>query len=152
MAREKIQFSLSVMSDSLLPHGLQHTRLPCPSPTPGWSHTQTHVHRVADAIQPSHPLSPPSAFVFNLSQHQGLFHRVGFSHQMAKVLELKLQNQSFQWIFRVDSLQGDWFDLLAVQGTLKRLLSTEVQNMCSWHHSPAHFHHHFHDHWSLWNT
>ena len=68
--------------------------------------SQTHFHWFNEAIQPSHPLSPPSAFVFNLFQPQGLFHRVGFSHQMAKVLELKLQNQSFQWIFGVDSLQG----------------------------------------------
>ena len=49
------QFSCSVMSDSLQPHGLQHTRLLCPSPTP----TQTHVHWVSDAPQPSHPLSSP---------------------------------------------------------------------------------------------
>ena len=55
---------------TLRPHGLQHTRLPCPSPTPGA--TQTHVHQVGDAIQPSHPLSSLSP-AFNLSQHQGLF-------------------------------------------------------------------------------
>ena len=65
--------------------------------------TQTHVHWVYDAIQPSHLLLPPS-FVFNLSQHQGLFQWVGSSHQVAKVLELQLQHQSFQWIFRVDFL------------------------------------------------
>ena len=68
--------------------------------------SQTHFHWFNEAIQPFHPLSPPSDFVFSLSQHQGLFHGVGFSHQMAKVLELKLQHQSFQWVFRVDSLQG----------------------------------------------
>ena len=51
---------------------------------------QTHVHWVGDAIQPSHPLSPPSPPAFNLSQHQGLFQWVGSLHQMAKVLELKL--------------------------------------------------------------
>ena len=54
----------------LQPHGLQHARLPRPSPIP--EPTQTHVHRVSDAIQPSHPLSSPSP-AFNLSQHQGLF-------------------------------------------------------------------------------
>ena len=63
-SRESVQFSCSVMSDSLWPHELQHTRPPCPSPTPGV--TQTHVHRVGDAIQPSHPLLPllllPSIF------------------------------------------------------------------------------------------
>ena len=65
------QFSCSVVSDSLLPHGLQYARLPCPSPTPELA--QTHVHWVSDAIQPSYPLSSPSLLAFNLSQHQGLF-------------------------------------------------------------------------------
>ena len=64
------QFSLSVVSNSLGPRGLQHTRLPCPSPTPELA--QTHVHQVGDAIQPSHPLPSPSP-AFNLSQHQSLF-------------------------------------------------------------------------------
>ena len=57
--------------------------------------TQTHVHRVSDAIQPSHLLSPPSSSAFNLSQHQGLFQWVVSSYQVAKVLELQLQHQSF---------------------------------------------------------
>ena len=63
---------------------------------------QTHVHWVSDAIQPSHPLSSPSPPAFNLSQHQGLFQWVSSLDQMAKVLELQLQHQSFQWIFRID--------------------------------------------------
>ena len=58
--------------------------------------TQTHVHCVCDAIQPSHPLSSPSPPALNLSQHQGLFKRVSSSHQVAKVLEFHLQQQSFQ--------------------------------------------------------
>ena len=58
--------------------------------------TQTHVHRVRDAIQPSHPLSSPSPPTFNFSQHQDLFKRVSSSHQVAKVLEFQLQHQSFQ--------------------------------------------------------
>ena len=66
--------------------------------------TQTHVHWVSDAIQPSHPLQFPSPPSFNLSQHQGLFQWVGSLHHVAKVLELQLQHQSFQWIFRVDFL------------------------------------------------
>ena len=61
--------------------------------------TQTHVHWVSDAIQPSHPLSSPSLPTFHLSQHQGLFQWVGSSHQVAKVLEFQLKHQSFQWIF-----------------------------------------------------
>ena len=56
--------------------------------------TQTHVYRVSDAIQPSHPLSSPSPPAFNLPQHQGLFQGVSSSHQVAKVLEF--QHQSLQ--------------------------------------------------------
>ena len=66
--------------------------------------TQTHVHWVSDAIQPSHPLSYPSPPAFNLSQHQGLFQWVSSSHQVAKVLEFQLQHQSFQWTPRTDLL------------------------------------------------
>ena len=58
--------------------------------------TQTHVHWVGDAIQPSHPLSSPSPPALNLSQHQGLFKWVSSSHQVAKVLEFHHQHQSFQ--------------------------------------------------------
>ena len=62
---------------------------------------QTHVPRVGDAIQLSHPCSPPSPTAFNLYQHQGLFQWVNSSHQVAKVLELQLQHQSLQWVFRI---------------------------------------------------
>ena len=89
--------SCSVMSDSLQTRGLQHAGLPV-------HHTQTHVHWVSDAIQPSHPLSSPSPPAFNLSQHQGLFKWVRSSHQVAKVLELQLRHQTFQLIFRTDFL------------------------------------------------
>ena len=65
---------------------------------------QTHVRPVSDAIQSSHPLASLSSPAFNLSEHQGLFHWVGFSHEVAKVLEFQLQNQSFQWKFRIDFL------------------------------------------------
>ena len=57
---------------------------------------QTHVHQVTDAIQPSHPLSPPSPPAFNPSQQLGLFKGVSSSYQVAKVLEFQLQHQSFQ--------------------------------------------------------
>ena len=66
--------------------------------------TQTHVHQVSDAIQPSHPLSSLSPPTFNLSQHQGLFKWVSPSHQVAKVLEFQLQHQSLQWTFKTDFL------------------------------------------------
>ena len=114
-----VQFSRSVVSNSAI-------SVDCS--TPGFlvhhQHlelTQTHIHGVSDAIQLSHPLSSPSPPDFNLSQHQGLFQGVSSSHQVAKVLKLQLQHQSFQWIFRTDFLGIDWFDL-AVQGTLKSLL------------------------------
>ena len=97
-----VQFSRSVVSDSLRPHGLQHTSLHCPSELPEF--TQTQVHRVGDAIQPSHPLSSPSPPTFSLCQCQGLFQWVSSSHQVPKVLEFQLQHQSFQWIFRTDFL------------------------------------------------
>ena len=57
--------------------------------------SQTYVYWVSDAIQPSHPLSPPSP-TFNLSQHQGLFLWVGSLHQVARILELQFQHQFFQ--------------------------------------------------------
>ena len=66
--------------------------------------TQTHVHWVGDAIQPSHPLSSPSPPAFNLSQHQGLFKWISSSHQVAKGLEFQLQHQFFQRIFKTDFL------------------------------------------------
>ena len=67
-----VQFSHSVVSDSFQPHGPQHTRLPYLSPSPG-AYSNSHVHQVSDAIQPSYPLSSPSPTAFNLSQNQGLF-------------------------------------------------------------------------------
>ena len=66
--------------------------------------TQTHIHWVGDAIQPSYPLSSPCPPAFNLSQHQGLFKWVSSLHQVAKVLEFQLQPQSFQWTPRTDFL------------------------------------------------
>ena len=67
--------------------------------------TRTHVHRVGDAIQPSHPLLTPSPPAPNPSQHQGLFQCVNSSHQVAKVLEFQPQHQSFQWTPRIDLLK-----------------------------------------------
>ena len=88
--------------------------------------TQTHAHWVSDAIQPSHPPLSPSSLAFNLFQYQGLLNWVSSSHKVAKVLELQLQHQSFQRIFRTDFLWIDWLDLLAVQGTLKNLLQHHI--------------------------
>ena len=83
---------------------------------------QIHVHWAGDTIQLLHPLPLSSPFAFSLSQHEGLFWWVGSSHQVAKVLEIKLQHQFFQWIFGLISFRIDWFDLLVVQENLKSLL------------------------------
>ena len=103
MKFSSVQFSHSVVSDSLQPHESQHARPPCPSPSPGVH--PTHVHRVGDAIQPSHPLSSPSPPAPNPSQHQGLFQWVSSSHEV-KVLEFQPQHQSFQRTPRTDLLQN----------------------------------------------
>ena len=110
-----VQFSRSVMSGSLWPHGLQHARPPCPSPTLAVYSNSWPLSRWC------HPTISSSASPFSsclrLSQHQGLFHWVGSLHQVAKMLELQLQQYSGLISFRID-----WFDLLALQGTLKSLL------------------------------
>ena len=117
---EPVQFSCSVILNSLWPTRLQHTRLSCPSPTPRvYSNS---CHWVGDAIQPSHPLLSPTPPTFNLSQHQGLFKWVSSSHQVAKILEFQLQHQSFQWIFRTE----DWLDLLQSKGLSRVFSNTTV--------------------------
>ena len=84
--------------------------------------TQTHVHRVGDAIQPSHPQLSPSPPAPNPSQHQSLFQWVNSSHEVAKVLEFQLSIIPSKEISGRISFRMDWLDLLAVQGTLKSLL------------------------------
>ena len=71
--------------------------------------TQTHVHWVSDAIQPSDPLLSPSPPAFNLSQHQDLFQWVCSLHQVAKILELHPQHQSLQSISGLISFRIEWF-------------------------------------------
>ena len=83
---------------------------------------QTPVHRVGDAIQPSHPLSSPSPSAFNLSYIESLFQWVSSSHQVAKVLEFQLQLSPSNEYSGLISFRIDWFDFLLVQGTLKSLL------------------------------
>ena len=112
------QFSLSVVSDSLWPHESSMPGLPVHHQLPEL--TQTHVHRVSDAIQPTHLLSSPSPPAPNPFQHQGLFQWVNSLHEVAKVFQLKLQLS--QRTPSLISFRMDWLDLLAVQGTLKSLL------------------------------
>ena len=111
-------FSHSVMSDSLWPHGLQHSRLPCPSLSPrvcsnscplnGWCHPT-----ISSSVAPS-PLA------LYLSQHQSLFQWVSSLHQVAKVLGFSIISYEYSVLV---SFRIDWFDLLAVQGTLKSPLA-----------------------------
>ena len=90
--------------------------------------TQTHVHRVSDAIQPSHTLSSPSPPTPNPSQHQGLFQWVNSLHEVAKVLEFQLQHQSFQWTPRTDLPLGwtCWISFLS-KGLSRVFSNTIVQ-------------------------
>ena len=97
-----VQFSRSAVSDSLRPHESQQPGLPVHRYLPEF--TQTHIHRVSDAIQPSHPLSSPSPPAPNPSQHQGIFQSVSSSHEVAKVMEFQLQHHSFQRNPRADLL------------------------------------------------
>ena len=117
-----VQFSQSVMSDSLWPHGLQHARLP-------WHHqfpepTQTHVHWVSDAIQPSHPLSS-----FRLKIVPSIFPSIRvFSNESVLCIRwpgywsFSFSISPFNDYSGLISFRMDWLGLLAVQGALKSLL------------------------------
>ena len=96
---------------------------------------QTEIHWVSDAILPSHPLSSPSPPVLNFSRHQSLFQWIGSSHQVPRVLELRFSISTSKEYSRLSSLKIDWFDLLPVQGTLKRLLQHHSSKVSILHHS-----------------
>ena len=100
-----VQFSSVAQSCPTLCNPINHSTLGLPVHHQLPQFTQTHVHRVGDAIQPSHHLSSPSPPAPNPSQHHGLFQWVNSSHEVAKVLECQLQHQSFQWTPRTDLLQ-----------------------------------------------
>ena len=119
------------MPVSLPPHGLQHTRLLCPSHLPELA--QTHVHWVGDAIQSSHPLSPPSPPALNFSQYQGLCIRwlKYWSFSMSSSNEYS----------RLISFWIDWFDLLDIYlfRTFPKNLNKE-RNYLKDHHSKNNLH------------
>ena len=127
-------FSCSVLSDSLRPHELQHTRLPYPSLFP-W------------ICSNSYPLSQwylptiSSSVALNLSQHQGLFQWVGSLHQVAKYWSSNFSTTPSNEYSELISFQIDWFDLVAAQGTLINwyffIVGTVPSIPCSiWHHCP----------------
>ena len=140
-------FSRSVMSNSVNPQGLQHTRPLCPSPSP---RACSNSYSMSQWCHPTISSSViPFSSCLNLSQHQGLFQWVNSSHQVAKVLELQLQHQSFQWIFRVNlpfrltgliSLLSK--ELSAVFSTTAKrhqlfgaqLFVMSSSHICTWHH------------------
>ena len=95
--------------------------------------TQTHVHWVGDAIQPSHPLSSPSPPAPNPSQQQDLFQWVNSLHEVAKVLEFSLSISPSSEHPGLISFRMDWLDLLAVQGTLKSLQHHSSKASVLWH-------------------
>ena len=105
--------SLDLM-DHIMPGLPVHHQLP--------EFTQTHLHWEGDAIQISHTLSSPSPPALNLSAHQGLFKEISSLHQVAKVLESKLQIRPSSEHSVLIAFRMHWLDLLAVQGTLKSLL------------------------------
>ena len=98
-----VQFSHSVMSNSLWPHKPQHARPPCLTPTPGVHPNPCPLSQWCNS--PSHPLSSTSFPALNLSQHQGLFELVRSLHQVVRVLEFQLQHQSVEWTPRTALLQ-----------------------------------------------
>ena len=96
---------------------------------------QTHVHRVSDAIQPSHPLSSPSPPAFNLSQHQGLFHESVLCTRWPEYWSFSFSISPSNEYSGLISFRIDWFDHLAVQGigyplqySWASLLAKQVQN------------------------
>ena len=133
--------SHSVVSHSLWHHGLQFSSVAQSCPTlwdrmnrsmPGLpvhhqllEFTQTHVYWVSDAIQPFHLLLSPSPHAFNLSQHQGLFKWVSFSHQVAKEWSFIFSISPSNEYSGLISFRMDWLDPLAVQGILKSLLQQD---------------------------
>ena len=108
-----VQFSRSVMSDSLRPQDCSMPGLPVHQLLPELA--KTHVHQVSDAIQASHPLSFSSPPAFNLSQHQGLFQWLSSLHQVAKVLEFQLQHQSVLPMNIQDWFPLGWTDWMSLQ-------------------------------------
>ena len=102
-------------------HRQKHTRLPCPSST------QTHVHSVGDAIQPSHPLSSPSPPALSLSQHQGLLNESALHIRWPKYWSFSFRNSPSNEYSGLISFRIYWLYLLAVQGTLQSSPASQKQ-------------------------
>ena len=132
-----LQFSHSVVSDSFWPHGLQHARPPCPSPTPG---VYQNSCALSDAIQRSHPLSSPTPPALNLSQHQGILESV-LHIKWPKYWSFSFSISPSNEYSGLISFRMDWLDLLAFQWTLKFSPTPQLKNISllalSFLYSPA---------------
>ena len=94
---------------------------------------QTHVHRVSDTTEPSHPLSSPSPSTFNLSQHQGLLQWVSSSHQRPKYWSFSFSISPSNEYSGLISFRMDWLDLLPAQGTKANIsygINIRTNNIC----------------------
>ena len=114
-----VQFSCSVVSDSLRLHEWQHSRPPCPSPTSGVYSNSCPLSWWCHLTISSSVITFSSCL--NLSQHQGLFKWVSSLHQVAKVLEFQVQHQYFQWIFRTE-----WSRTYVKVGLWRKLSAKEL--------------------------
>ena len=131
LANFSVQFSHSVVSNSLQPHRLQHTRLPSPAPRvcsdscplSQWCHPTTH------------PLSSPSPLTFNLSQHHSLFSESVLRIRWPKYWSFSFSISPSNEYSGLISFRMDWLDLLAVQGTLKSLLQPHSSKATILRHS-----------------
>ena len=119
-------FSHSLVSDSLWPHGLQHARLPIsfPSPSPG---VASNSCPLSDTIQPSHPVSSPFPPALNFSQHQDLFQCIRWPKYWTFSFSLSPSNEYSGLI----SFRINWFDLLAVRGTLESSPTPQFKGISS---------------------
>ena len=142
-----VQFSCSVMSDSLRPHGLQHSRLPCPSPVPRASSNSCL------SSQCCHPTISSSVVSFSSCLHSfpasGYFQWVSSSHQVAKVWNFSFSISSSNEYSGLISFRTDSLDLFAVQGTLKSLLQHHSSKASILQHSSSFMEQltSIHDHW-----
>ena len=124
-------FRCSVVSNSCEPMDCSMPSFPVLHYFPNSLFAQTHVHWVGDVIQPSYPLAhtPPPAF--SLSQHKDLCHWVSSSHQVArpKYWSFSFSISPSNGYLVLISFKSDWFDILAVQGTLKNLLQHHISKV-----------------------
>ena len=126
-----VPFSSSAVFDSLRPHGLQHARPPCPSPTHR-AYSNSCPWWVGDAIQPSHPLLSPSPPALNASQHQGFSSESALHIKWPKNWSFSSSISPSNEYSGLISFRMDWFDLLVVQGTLKSPLQLHNSSVL-WH-------------------